>query len=115
MICHIKLEFDLDTETRRTTNVTPFVQLHEGAHVCRYPKCAKPIPLDLTFCNRTCFNAHGKRPRQPKVQAIAAPPPMAHIVEQIVKTPAPQAIIHLPMPCPAPDYRQFTFPQGGLS
>ena len=113
MLFHVKLEFDLDTETRQTTNVTPVVQTHEGAHVCRYPKCAKPIPLDQLYCDQACFRAHGKRPRLPKMQVVL--PPMEKMVEHQTGTPTPQPIIQSPAPLPVLDYRSFTFPQGGLS
>lgn len=106
MIVHVKMEFDLDTETRRTTNVTPQVILAEQAHMCRYPSCAKPIPLTLTYCNTACFRAHGSRHRKPKTVLLGLTAPTT----EAPPTPALPAIVS----AEPPNYRSFTFPQGGL-
>jgi predicted nucleic acid-binding Zn ribbon protein len=105
MLFHVKLEFDLDTETRQTTNVTPQVVTRAEAHRCGYTKCGKPIPLDQMYCDQTCFRAHGKRPRRSQ-KPVYLPPQEIQAVEPLTLQALP-----LRRDSAASAYQSFTFPQ----
>ena len=113
MLFHVKLEFDLDTDTRQTTNVTPQVITRAAQHVCRYPPCGKAIGLEQIYCNETCFRSHGQRRRNPKVHVVL-PPPQETVTPSRAEA-AHIASVTIPSTTQIPDYRFFTFPQGGLS
>jgi hypothetical protein len=107
MLFHVKLEFDLDTETRQTTNVTPQVVTQEMAPCCRYQTCGKPVPLDRIYCDQTCFRAHGQRPRRQKLTVpVVLPLPEIQAAE-----PVPMQALLLQRERAASAYRSFTFPQ----
>ena len=108
MIVHLALEFDLDTTTAKTSDVTQKVTMLEQKHLCRRPGCGKEAPLDKVYCCRDCFTTHGTRTRTKNI-ATGAPVLVAPSLAQ------PLDAVVVPPPLAIPDYRSFTFPQGGLS
>jgi hypothetical protein len=74
MIVHIKMEFNLDTNTAETSKVQQQVTMLEGKHLCRRPGCHNETPLDKKYCGMQCFRAHGVRTRTKAISISQIPP-----------------------------------------
>lgn len=125
MILHLKLELDVDTKTGETSKIERKVTMLDEAHLCRRPGCPNACLIDRKYCSVECFRTHGdrggkgirSRSKIPHLDMDALKP-VLDVVDVCPSDPPATTVAPRQIEAPARkagDYRQFTFPQGGLA